>query len=165
MNTTAARVCLDEIVSVMAEYDPAVRWNGFLAAPRFDAWTVETILAALADEDGSSIAHTWNDDGTLVLVETYGDEPDDVQRDEITPTDDGLYALGSYGWVWTEDPYEEYVDLVRAIGDGFHYDTRGTDYTTLPADYSPADVDRIVESAIDAGIDVGLVALDVLQPQ
>lgn len=41
---------------------------------------------------------------------------------------------------------DEYVDLVLAIGDGFHPDTSGADYVSLPDGYTPERVDEIVEA-------------------
>lgn len=56
----------------------------------------------------------------------------------------------------------DYEKLARAIGGGFHPDTRGADYTSLPDGYTAVDVDRIVEAAFDAHLDVYGIGLDVL---
>jgi hypothetical protein len=56
---------------------------------------------------------------------------------------------------------DAYVRMVRAIGDGFHPDTRGADYANLPAPYTPELVDETVESA-GRVCDPYIVALDVL---
>lgn len=40
-----------------------------------------------------------------------------------------------------------YEDLVRLVGPGFHPDTRGNEYTSLPAGLTPKDVDKIVRDA------------------
>lgn len=42
-----------------------------------------------------------------------------------------------------------YPELVISIGPGFHPDTRGADYATLPDGLEPGDVDRIVAGAWD----------------
>lgn len=58
--------------------------------------------------------------------------------------------------------HEAFRTLVRAIGGGFHPDTRGADYISLPEPYTPADVDRTVEAALAAGVDVYGEALDLI---
>lgn len=40
-----------------------------------------------------------------------------------------------------------YDELVLAIGPGFHPDTRGDEYTSLPEGLAPEDVDMVVELA------------------
>lgn len=45
---------------------------------------------------------------------------------------------------------DEYAALVLAIGDGFHPDTRGSDYVSLPDGYTPERVDTIVAAAVEA---------------
>lgn len=45
---------------------------------------------------------------------------------------------------------QEYENLVEAIGAGFHPDTFGAEYESLPDQYSAEDVDRIVEAAFEA---------------
>lgn len=57
-----------------------------------------------------------------------------------------------------------YRDLVGRIGLGFHPDTRGEDYTTLPEGLTPEAVERIVLEAVQAGLDPYEVALRVLAP-
>ena len=66
----------------------------------------------------------------------------------------------------TQDAYEAgraYIELVQAIGPGFHPDTRGQDYTSLPAGYTPERVEGIVLAAHRAGMDIYIWALAVLQ--
>lgn len=58
-------------------------------------------------------------------------------------------------------PLDRYVDLVRAIGPGFHPDTRGDDYTSLPEDYDAAAVDATIADAA-ARFDVYAVAIAVV---
>lgn len=100
MRTEAGPVCLDDWIGVLAEYEPTTRWNGWLGAPRFDAWTVEFVLGVTESMPDPSYRHEWEDDGTLVLV----DISQDVEYvDKIAPNADGFYALGAYGWTWAED--------------------------------------------------------------
>ena len=44
-------------------------------------------------------------------------------------------------------PIPTYEELVRAIGPGFHPDTYGDDYTSLPAGLTPEIVDEVVAVA------------------
>ena len=46
-----------------------------------------------------------------------------------------------------------YEDLVKAIGQGFHPDTPGGDYTSLPEGVTARDVDRIVGDAFRDMVD------------
>lgn len=59
-------------------------------------------------------------------------------------------------------PLTQYVVLVRAIGHGFHPDTSGADYMTLPPGIEPLAVDSIIGAAAEEGWDLAEVALDVL---
>jgi len=68
-----------------------------------------------------------------------------------------------YSVPMTQTPFKQYVTMVRAIGPGFHPDTRGSDYTSLPAGYTPQQVDQITLAAHRSGLDIYLVALDVLE--
>lgn len=40
-----------------------------------------------------------------------------------------------------------FEELVTLIGPGFHPDTRGKDYASLPVSVTAADVDRVVDDA------------------
>lgn len=113
-------VCLDEYLSVMAQYNPGLRWNGWLASPHFDPWTIEFILSRLNEEE---LQYEWE----WVMDDTFpgGDYTDYVmlkvvdlnakreweEWDEATgdfePTyfdcdEDGLFEV-NFGWVWSED--------------------------------------------------------------
>lgn len=46
-----------------------------------------------------------------------------------------------------------YAVLVRAIGPGFHPDTGGDEYDSLPPQYTPEIVDDIVEQAFATHLD------------
>lgn len=52
-------------------------------------------------------------------------------------------------------------DLAYRIGGGFHPDTRGADYTSLPAYLSPQDIDSVIDQALADGVDVYAVASEV----
>lgn len=52
--------------------------------------------------------------------------------------------------------------LIGRIGGGFHPDTRGADYDSLPDGVDAETVDRTVDEALAAGVDVYGVALDVV---
>lgn len=56
----------------------------------------------------------------------------------------------------------EYVAMVRAIGYGFHPDTPGAEYDTLPEGYTPERVDAIVDRAFTV-VDPYIVALAVME--
>ena len=127
-NTTydTTPVCLDELVTVWGEYDTRTHWNGFLC-PRLDAWACERVLDALDaayrhSGEEVSITHEWADDGTLVIHETYGPDTDTPGEDAwstdyLTPNDDGLYALGAYGWTWSADEDDGAEDAAnRGVG-------------------------------------------------
>ena len=58
-----------------------------------------------------------------------------------------------------------YRDLVGRIGLGFHPDTRGEDYTSLPEGLDAETVERIGLEAVQAGVDIYAVALSVLAPR
>ena len=53
-----------------------------------------------------------------------------------------------------------YRIMIRAIGAGFHPDTRGEEYASLPDGYSPDRVEEIIENAETAGVDLYGIALD-----
>lgn len=99
---TNGPVCLDDFLSVLAEYDPTSRWNGWLAAPRLDAHGVQFVLTLLSADESTDpadrITWDWREDGALVMRDGQEDEP--VVE---LPNTDGLYALGAFGWVWSED--------------------------------------------------------------
>lgn len=57
---------------------------------------------------------------------------------------------------------KRYLALAAAIGGGFHPDTRGADYTSLPEGITPERVDKVVDEAIAYGLDVHGLALDVV---
>ncbi|GEP32751.1 hypothetical protein NSZ01_05190 [Nocardioides szechwanensis] len=99
------RVCLDETVSVGGQWDERVRWNGWLC-PVIDAWSVVLVADRLNDgADDGAVRIDWTEDGALVLTDVlYAEEDPAHYRPEILPADeDGLYAMGAYGWIWSED--------------------------------------------------------------
>lgn len=80
---------------------------------------------------------------------------------------------GAHGWAW-DDPSvvayrqardeirAEYERLIRDIGSGFHPDSLGTDYTSLPSPWTADRVDAAIERAFAADLDVYGIALDVI---
>jgi hypothetical protein len=58
---------------------------------------------------------------------------------------------------------DEYDALVRAMGMGFHPDTRGADYATLPDGYTAELVDAVVLAYVMAGGDPYDRAVDVFR--
>lgn len=57
---------------------------------------------------------------------------------------------------------KRYLALAAAIGGGFHPDTPGSDYTSLPEGITPERVDKVVNEALKYGLDVHALALDVV---
>lgn len=110
----AGPVCLDEMVTVMGQYDPRNRWNGWLC-PRMDAHAVETVMGAFAkaaEEDPAienTYSHSWGQGGCLIVVETFDGEE---YTDTVVPDEDGLYDLGSHAWTWSadDDPESAWVN-------------------------------------------------------
>jgi hypothetical protein len=103
---TTGPVCIDDVVTVLAEYDPAYRWNGWLACPRMDALSVVAVMDALSAA-GGTYTYAFTEDGTLTLTDPderdYADETLPYTETYV-PDEDGTYALGESGWVWSEDP-------------------------------------------------------------
>lgn len=58
-----------------------------------------------------------------------------------------------------------YQQIVTLIGPGFHPDTPGDGYTSLPDGVTPQDVDDAIAAVIDAGHDPYGIALEVLTNQ
>lgn len=107
--TTVGRVNVSCAESWLAQYDPRERWNGFLAAPAFDALTAVAILdeierwnvAASSPEYG----YDYDFDGDVLVVESRlyrAEDPENYVPERVAPDEDDLYTLGAYGWVWTE---------------------------------------------------------------
>lgn len=82
--------------------DTSERWNGFLAAPRFDRATVERIAADF-DADPNSAKLTIDDDGVWAWWDEYADEYPDPRGELYEWDADGRVALGAYGWTWCEE--------------------------------------------------------------
>jgi hypothetical protein len=105
LNYTSGPVCLDEWVTVLAEYPTDVRWNGFLV-PHLDPWSVEFVLAASYAMDAiegveGHRRHEWHDEDGILRVTEVHDGEDYVE--DLFPNADGLYPLGAYAWVWAVD--------------------------------------------------------------
>lgn len=54
---------------------------------------------------------------------------------------------------------QEFRTMVRTLGAGYHPDTSGDQYVSLPDGYDADRVDRLTETAQEAGVDVYAVAL------
>lgn len=103
-----------------------------------------------------SVGHT---DEFCIGADDYGDGPNFYVSDlpDVPQTAEGVADLILAFLVRVE-----YEGLVRAIGMGFHPDTRGDNYTSLPDGVTPEDVDRIVTAAFAAtDFDVYEVALTI----
>lgn len=90
----AGPVSIDGFVTVLGQYDPTDRWNGWIN-PRIDPLAVEQVLLALATDPMTEDAprHEWLEHGELFLRDSHGSW-------HVYPDEDGLYALGAYSWVW-----------------------------------------------------------------
>ncbi len=99
------RVTIDGETWFTARADVAERWNGWLACPWFTRLEAERVAAWLEANRAAEVARygesegisaSWDGD-TLVL----GDPSYDVV--ERLDAVDGYYAIGAYGWVWSDD--------------------------------------------------------------
>ena len=61
-------------------------------------------------------------------------------------------------------PCHPFLALAAAIGGGFHPDTRGDAYISLPDGWTAEEVDRVVTAAFVPGLDPYGLALDQLHP-
>lgn len=86
-------------------HDPRNRWNGW-ANPRFPRSEAERIAAwsnRMAEEYGEDCADRFEWDGdVLVRLDCNFDEGEEPQRYRIEPDAQGFYAVGYYGWCWSE---------------------------------------------------------------
>lgn len=82
------------------------RWNGWLASPHFDAYTAVSILEFLNIDGAEDYGYDWDfeDDGTLVVESRQWkiEDPEHAEPERIAPDEDGLYTVGSYGFVWSQ---------------------------------------------------------------
>lgn len=90
-------VTTDGTQTFRAIYDETLRWNGWIAAPRFERSEVERMPAWAAE------GHTFTWDGDVLLLGTndYADEPG-YAPERIEPNDDGTYCVGGFAWTWYE---------------------------------------------------------------
>jgi len=94
--------------TVLAQYDPAQRWNGFIAAPFIDALSAVQVLDWIGADHEYGVTYGFTDSGVLVVHDVQYSDPESSDYDpqysgEVYPPDaDGLYALGAFAWVWTE---------------------------------------------------------------
>lgn len=83
------------------------RWNGWVAAPRFDRATAHAIADAINSDapqrTGWPCRATVDADGFWYWEKEYAEEYAD-QRGECYVWDgDGRVAVGAFGWIWAED--------------------------------------------------------------
>lgn len=90
-----------------AKADPSERWNGFLAQPWFTRETVQRIVDDLREENLTESTFEWRGENGDVLVELLDGE----EIDSWGPGPNDLYAVGGYGWCWTEAPKPDAVTL------------------------------------------------------
>jgi hypothetical protein len=95
--------------------------------------------------------HGLDDDVAARYVDVLAAVNADVQMDAEAYAED---AEQTEAWA-------DYRALVTAIGPGFHPDTRGEDYTSLPDGYTPDRVDAIVDRAFALNLDVYGGVLDL----
>lgn len=62
----------------------------------------------------------------------------------------------------SENIEDLYRGLVRDIGPGFHPDTLGLEYDSLPSGWTAQDVDDVIDMAMAEQIDVYGIALDII---
>lgn len=82
--------------------DTSDRWNGWLAAPRFDRPTLERIAADLATDPNAERV-TIDADGVWVWWEDYASEYTDPRGEHYGWDADGRCALGAHSWIWLEE--------------------------------------------------------------
>lgn len=98
----AGWISLDLFMPVLGQWDPSVRWNGWLC-PSIDALSVVEVLDGINAENGEPVyLYDWTDEGYLMLVEL---EDPDGGVEFLRPDEDGLYPLGSMAWIWSEMPW------------------------------------------------------------
>ena len=79
----------------------ADRWNGWLAAPRFDRETLERIAADFA-ADPNSERLTIDASGVWAYWPDYASDYTDPRGERYEWDADGRCALGANGWTWLE---------------------------------------------------------------
>lgn len=139
------------------------------AGPTFEEPDYGTRYAAAAGPgtfgwQSDSIGHT---DEFAIGTDDYGDGPVKYVSDQPdVPTEQSAVEEYVAAMIQQAIVRSEYDRLVKAIGMGFHPDTRGDNYTSLPEGYTPADVDRIVTAAFAAtDFDVYEVAVAIFAEQ
>lgn len=79
-----------------------IRWNGFvvpfLSRAEVDRYIEYVGADADKAEEGSLELARWDDDGRLLMRDPVYQGAD--EWDVITPSPNGLYAVGGYSWTW-----------------------------------------------------------------
>lgn len=104
---TVERISIDGIdeTRILAQHDPSVRWNGWLC-PKMDAWSAVKVLEYLATQADEEFRIRWEfrEGGTLWMSDPDYETEDGYTGETWEPDEDGLYAMGAWGWVWSADP-------------------------------------------------------------
>lgn len=120
----AGLVTIEGEITVPGQYRTDYFWNGWLMVG-LDPWATVRVLDWITSADP---AVTWEWDGDVLVYRDANHDEEDVEE-RYEPDADGLYALGSGGWVWSrggdacrfcgEGDNEE----AGAVVDGFHEDS------------------------------------------
>jgi hypothetical protein len=100
MSYEVGPVTLDGMVTVLAQYDPAVRWNGWLS-PSLDALGAVTVLETINALDPGDPGYWYDFVDEMLHVRDRTDEFAEI--DSYEPDADGLYPLGECAWIWSAD--------------------------------------------------------------
>lgn len=112
MSYVVGPVELGGIGPVLAQYDPDVRWNGWLC-PRLDACSVVVILDAIIASSPSDPPFAYEFIQGVLFVDDMYDQT--LPTDWYEPDEDGLYALGSHAWIWQASRRREPLGIFRAV--------------------------------------------------
>lgn len=93
---------------------PSIRWNGW-ACPSFDRANTERLAASLnraAEQSGFDpdfYTARWEGDVLVLTLPQNMQDGDGPER--YAPDEDGLYNVGSWGWVWDDLDFPAGIDL------------------------------------------------------
>lgn len=142
-----------------------------------NGWAIITREEMTTYAFGIYTDEVWREsDGDPVSLSSVPADPAIVVEilDTLTSSAEGVDPL-AWAVQWMDDALadgripdperaarDRYSRLVRAIGPGFHPDTAGADYNSLPDGIEPEIVDEIVEVALAAKVDVHGLGLDLI---